>query len=68
MQGYMMPGGGQYTNQIARGPRGGGMGAGGMRGPYGGPRQQQNRMPGMGGQQQRMGYQVLIRRSYVIAY
>lgn len=58
MQGYMMgPSGGQYANQVARGPRGGAMGgqAGGIRGPYGGPqRQQQGRMPGgMGGQQMR---------------
>ncbi|KAL3113941.1 hypothetical protein niasHT_017891 [Heterodera trifolii] len=62
MQGYMMgpAGGGQFggANQIARGgPRSGG--GGGMR-QYGGqPRQQQNRMPGMGGghQQQGMRYQ-----------
>lgn len=54
-----MPTGGQYANQVARGPRAGGIGVGGMRGPYGGQhRQQQNRMPGMGGQQQGMRYQV----------
>lgn len=56
MQGYMMgPAGGQYTNQVARGPRGGMGGPGGVRGPYG-LRQQQSRMP-MGGQQQGMRYQ-----------
>ncbi|KAI3413749.1 hypothetical protein GPALN_011230 [Globodera pallida] len=59
MQGYMMgPAGGQYAaNQVARGPRAGGVGPGGIRGPYGGQPRQQNRMPGMGGQQQGMRYQ-----------
>lgn len=58
----MGPSGGQYANQVARGPRGGAMGgqAGGIRGPYGGQQRQQQgqgRMPGgMGGQQMR--YQV----------
>lgn len=52
MQGYMVgPAGGQYANQVARGPRGGAMGGpGGLR-PYGQQRQQQNRMSGMGGPQ-----------------
>jgi len=59
MQGYMMgPAGGQYANQVNRGPRTGGIG-GGMRTQYGGGqhRQPPNRMPGMGGQQQPMRYQ-----------
>ena len=43
-------GGQQYTNQVARGPRGSMGGQNGMRGgPYGQQRQPQNRMSGMGG-------------------
>ena len=52
---------GPYTNQVARGPRGGmGGGPGGIRGPYGQQRQQQSRMPGMTTQQGGMRYQVFF--------
>uniref|UniRef100_A0A183BIB0 PABP n=1 Tax=Globodera pallida TaxID=36090 RepID=A0A183BIB0_GLOPA len=66
---YMMgPAGGQYAaNQVARGPRAGGVGPGGIRGPYGGQPRQQNRMPGMGGQQQGMRYQG-VQQGQQVAY
>ena len=62
MQGYMMgaPASGQYANQVARGPRGGGMGGpgGGIRSSYGGQQRQPQggggggSMPGIRGGQQ----------------
>jgi hypothetical protein len=71
MQGYMMgaPASGQYANQVARGPRGGGMGGpgGGIRSSYGGQQRQPQgggggSMPGIRGGQQTGGmrYQVFF--------